>query len=35
VPLAIHAVMIFRGALFRRLDRGNRRARAWQARLDD
>jgi hypothetical protein len=35
VPLIIHAVMIFRGALFRRLDRGNRRGRAWQARFDD
>ena len=35
VPLIIHAVMVFRGALFRRLDRGTRRARAWQARLDD
>ena len=35
VPLVVHAVMVFRGALFRRLDRGNRRARAWHARFDD
>jgi len=35
VPLVVHAVMVFRGALFRRLDRGNRRGRAWQARMDD
>jgi hypothetical protein len=35
VPFVVHAAMVFRGALFRRLDRGNRRARAWQARLDD
>jgi hypothetical protein len=35
VPLVVHAVMVFRGALFRRLDRGNRRARAWAARLDE
>jgi hypothetical protein len=35
VPLVVHAAMVFRGALFRRLDRGNRRARAWHARMDD
>ena len=35
IPLVVHAVMVFRGALFRRLDRGNRRARAWHARFDD
>jgi hypothetical protein len=35
IPLVVHAVMVFRGALFRRLERGNRRGRAWQARLDE
>jgi hypothetical protein len=35
VPLVVHAVMVFRGALFRRLDQGNRRARAWHARFDE
>jgi hypothetical protein len=34
VPLIVHAVMVFRGALFRKLGSGSRRSRAWRARFD-
>lgn len=31
----VHAFMLFRGALFQRLGRGGRRARAWRARMGE